>query len=251
MARAGWVSHCLHHFVSNFNRRFKDPTLKNFLGMMCRETSKRKFNTLYSQNNWWGPTNQKMARTWTKGKIDTFIWWGHRYGNMITSMSKVLNSILKDGCALPGTALIQLTFYRSNKYFSHQRAQTQDFISRHLLWPLQVLCEIRKGSKKSRSHRTILFDAEIWCFEVNILCKPGVLRVIRHTVNIKEGSCTCGKWKIFHQPCSHLLACCKALRVDYAQFVDPFYSVDMYQNSYVPLFHHVPDKSLWNEYNRP
>lgn len=80
---------------------------------------------------------------------------------MITSMSKVLNSILKDGHVLPVTALIQLTFYRSNKYFSHQRAQTQDFISRHLLWPLQVLCEIRKDLKKSRSHRTILFDAEI------------------------------------------------------------------------------------------
>jgi len=45
----GFHRYCLHHFVSNFNRRFKDPTLKNFLGMMFRETSKRKFNTLYSQ----------------------------------------------------------------------------------------------------------------------------------------------------------------------------------------------------------
>jgi hypothetical protein len=45
----GFHRYCFHHFVSNFNRRFKDPTLKNVLGMMFRETPKWKFNTLYSQ----------------------------------------------------------------------------------------------------------------------------------------------------------------------------------------------------------
>jgi hypothetical protein len=37
---------------------------------------------------------------------------------------------------------------------------------------------------------------------------------------------------------------------NYAQFVDPLYNVDMYQNSYASPFHLFLDEPLWNEYTR-
>lgn len=68
----GFHQYCLHHFISNFNRRFKDPTLKNFLGMMCRETSKWKFNTWYSQTIDKDPRIKKWLEREPKEKY-TFI----------------------------------------------------------------------------------------------------------------------------------------------------------------------------------
>ena len=43
---------------------------------------------------------------------------GRRYGIMITNMSEVFNGVFKGARNLPLTALIQLTFYRVNNYFT-------------------------------------------------------------------------------------------------------------------------------------
>ena len=46
---------------------------------------------------------------------------GRRYGIMTTNMFEVFNGVLKGACNLPITALVQLTFYRVNSYFTVRR----------------------------------------------------------------------------------------------------------------------------------
>ena len=43
----GYYHYCSHHFVSNFNKRFKDEALKKLLDMICQEPSRWKFVTIY------------------------------------------------------------------------------------------------------------------------------------------------------------------------------------------------------------
>ena len=43
---------------------------------------------------------------------------GRRYGIMTTNISEVFNGVLKGARNLPITALVQLTFYRVNNYFT-------------------------------------------------------------------------------------------------------------------------------------
>ena len=46
---------------------------------------------------------------------------GRRYGIMITNISEVFNSVLKEARSLPVTTLVQLIFFRLNSYFVVRR----------------------------------------------------------------------------------------------------------------------------------
>ena len=48
---------------------------------------------------------------------------GRRYGIMTTNMSRVFNSVLKGAQSLLVTALVQLTFFKLNRYFVARREQ--------------------------------------------------------------------------------------------------------------------------------
>ena len=48
---------------------------------------------------------------------------GKRYEIMTTNMFEVFNSVLKGAWSLPITALVQLTFFRLNRYFIAKREQ--------------------------------------------------------------------------------------------------------------------------------
>lgn len=70
--------------------------MKHQSGNLIHGIVKQLIRTHESKNGW--NVNQRKNTLLYDG--------GHRYGNMITSMSKVLNSILKDGHALLVTSLV-------------------------------------------------------------------------------------------------------------------------------------------------
>ena len=109
---------CMRHLASNFNTRFKDKTLKDLLCWTAMESKVKKFSTHMDTI---GQINVD-ARNWLE-QIPLEKWAlshdeGRRYGIMTTTMSEVFNGVLKGACNLPITALVQLTFYRVNNYFT-------------------------------------------------------------------------------------------------------------------------------------
>ena len=48
---------------------------------------------------------------------------------MTTNMSEVFNSVLKRARSLPVTALVQLTFFRLNRYFVARREQGYNILA--------------------------------------------------------------------------------------------------------------------------
>lgn len=70
-------------------------------------------------------------------------------------------------------------------------------------------------------------------------------------VRISEMTCTCGKWQIFHYPCSHLYAACKYANVDIWQYVDQFYSIDAYVGAYGHHFQPFEHEDYWTVPDMP
>lgn len=47
-------------------------------------------------------------------------------------------------------------------------------------------------------------------------------------VNLEQKTCTCSKWEVFRYPCSHVLSVCANLSLNSWQYVDKFYSIEKY-----------------------
>ena len=97
---------CMHHLESNFNTKFKDKTLKDF---MCRVAMESKVKKIISHMDTIGQINVE-ARNWLE-QIPLEKWalshdGGRRYRIMTTNMSKVFNGVLKGARNLLITALV-------------------------------------------------------------------------------------------------------------------------------------------------
>ena len=71
----------------------------------------------------------------------------------------------------------------------------------------------------------------------------------KHVVQLYIRSCSCGKWKIYKYPCSHVLAICGRLAIDAWQYIDNYYSVHSHIQTWAPQFHPIPHEDYWPEPN--
>jgi hypothetical protein len=71
---------------------------------------------------------------------------------------------------------------------------------------------------------------------------------VLQTVILSQRSCSCGKWKIYHMPCSHALAAIKKSGHRVVDYVCPHFTVEEYKGTYAPMFSPIPDKPYWPTY---
>ena len=64
-------------------------------------------------------------------------------------------------------------------------------------------------------------------------------------VNLKEETCTCGKWEINKFPCSHVLSACAYLHLNSSQFVHRYYSIVEYSLTWASEFSPLPHEAYW------
>ncbi|KAL6341074.1 hypothetical protein AAG906_032189 [Vitis piasezkii] len=138
---------CMRHLASNFNTKFKDKTLKD---LMCRAAMESKVKKIISHMDTIGRINAE-ARNWLE-QIPLQKWalshdGGRRYRIMTTNMFEVFNGVLKDARNLPIIALVQLTFYWVNSYFTVRREHGAN----RLAW-------IKAKVVKAGSHEVLLYD---------------------------------------------------------------------------------------------
>jgi len=69
---------------------------------------------------------------------------------MIINLSKTFNNVFKTLHGLPIMTIVQITFFRTNKYFVDRIAAIDNCISHGVLWPSQVLAELIVDASKSR-----------------------------------------------------------------------------------------------------
>ena len=66
-------------------------------------------------------------------------------------------------------------------------------------------------------------------------------------VKLSDMTCSCGKWTLYHLPCSHVMAACAHTSLDVSPFVDRCYTLEQHLASYSPQFQPIPHPDYWNE----
>ncbi|CAN6937150.1 unnamed protein product [Brassica oleracea] len=60
--------------------------------------------------------------------------------------------------------------------------------------------------------------------------------------------CSCGIWQLYKYPCSHMLAVCRRLNIDFLQYVNDYYNTERSLRVYAAKFNPVPGWfSEWSE----
>ena len=60
-----------------------------------------------------------------------------------------------------------------------------------------------------------------------------------YILNLHEKNCTCGKTLIYGFPCSHIIAACQHRCVDFLLFVEGYYTIKSYYDTWATLFHPI------------
>ena len=83
-------------------------------------------------------------------------------------------------------AIMQMIFFRANKFFVERRANVEEFLERDVIWPPAVLIELTATARISRSHFATLFDISRGLFKVETPLIAGIQGEVRKIVDIEE-----------------------------------------------------------------
>ena len=142
---------------------------------------------------------------------------GRRYEIMTTNMSEVFNGVLKGARTLPITALVQLTFYRVNSYFTVRREHGASRLASGEEFTPHIDAKIKAKVVKAGAHEVLLYDHVAGRFHVKTRHSVGSSNRKPRTyhVTLQTGSCTCNKTLLLGFPRSHILAACHCRAIDF------------------------------------
>ncbi|KAL5125024.1 hypothetical protein HKD37_02G005315 [Glycine soja] len=150
---------------------------------------------------------------------------GRRYGHMTTNLSECVNKVLKDCRSIPITALVKSTYSRCRKYFVDRGRQAQRQLREGQVYCSKLVTELRKNQEQACSHIVRVYDIHSTRFEVEETFNP----ITQHggqkwAVNLNDHYCQCGRYFALHYPCSHIIAACDYVSMNYYQYIDVVYT---------------------------
>lgn len=174
---------------------------------------------------------------------------GKRYGIMTTNVSESVNGALKEVRQLPITALVAATFKRCVEYFAARRTAYAKERDTGNKFPETVRKLLESRDAAATAHRVLAFNHETFLFSVRTgnhwdHTKGGH----DQEVDLKRRMCSCGKFEGLHIPCSHAIAACKYVRVNFETYVHRFYTVDQCCKIYQFEFFPIRDEAYWPRY---
>ena len=166
---------------------------------------------------------------------------GHRFGHMTTNLAEAVNGVLKGARNLPITALVQSTFFRVLDYFVKRGKEAEERIASGHRYSNDLTIALQSNIEKASAFGVRAYDRMNAIFQVQTkfdtrLNKGGNTQI----VNLHERTCTCGKFQHLHFPCSHAIAACHTVSIDFHQFVHPVYCMDSLLNAYRGAWFPIP-----------
>ncbi|KAH1197891.1 hypothetical protein GmHk_18G051567 [Glycine max] len=201
----GYHVYCVRHIASNFNRKFNNTKQKEMLKKLAIATwidriSKEKWTMAYDNE-------------------------GCRYDHMTTNLLECINMVLKDCRSIPITALVKSTYSRCRKYFVDHGRQAQRQLNEGQVYCSKLVKELRKNQEQACSHIVRVYDIQSTMFEVektfNSITQRGRQK---WAVNLNGHYYQCGKYSALHYPCSHIIAACGYMSMNYYQYINVVYT---------------------------
>ncbi|GFS34309.1 hypothetical protein Acr_00g0033200 [Actinidia rufa] len=146
---------------------------------------------------------------------------GYRWGVTTTNDSECYNNVLRGARDLPITSCVEVTLYRLVATFNDKRRQIESALAKGLRYTSKVQAKLEEYQARSAGHHGIWFCRG--CYKCSRHNKEP-----QHAVYVNPPSCDCGKWMIYHYPCSHMLAVCAKSGRQPWHLIDPKYRMDVY-----------------------
>jgi hypothetical protein len=154
--------YCSRHICQNFQRAFKDKQLTKRVRILIRQNQPRKFHARMAALG----AKKAEAVEWLEGigkereeddpRLELWAYaydeGGCRWGMMTTNGPESLNNVFKEARELPVTSVVEITFYKSVKYFAERRAQASGIIGQNLVFAKKVEELLEKRRLKGNTH---------------------------------------------------------------------------------------------------
>ncbi|KAH1198998.1 hypothetical protein GmHk_18G052459 [Glycine max] len=222
----GYHVYCVRHIASNFNRKFNNAKQKEMFKKLAYTPCKHVFDQNLEKFRQLSPAIARWIDRISKEKwsmaYDTS---GRRYGHMTTNLSECVNKVLKNCRNIPITALVKSTYSRCQKYFVDRGRQAQRQLREGQVYCSKLVTELRKNQEQACSHIVRVYDIHSTWFEVEETSNPITQRGgQKWAVNLNGHYCQCGRYSALHYPCSHIIAACGYVSMNYYQYIDVVYT---------------------------
>ncbi|KAL5170571.1 hypothetical protein HKD37_11G032253 [Glycine soja] len=209
----GYHVYCVRHIVSHFNRKFNNAKQKEMLKKL------EKFRQLSPTIATW--IDRISKEKWTMAYDRE----RRRYCHMTTNLSECINKVLKDCRNISITTLVKSTYSRCQNYFVDRDRQAQRQLNEGQVYCSKIVKELRKNQEQACSHIVRVYDIHSTRFEVeetfNLITQHGEQK---WAINLNGHYCQCGKYSALHYPCSHIIAACGYVSMNYYQYIDVVYT---------------------------
>ncbi|GFY81180.1 hypothetical protein Acr_01g0009890 [Actinidia rufa] len=273
--------YCLRHFRSNYQKNFGNVKVKDLIWKAGTAHQVRKFDEAMDEIKKLGMNSESAARAyralcnedprkWTLAHDGGYRWGvtttndsecynnvlrcardlGYRWGVTTTNDSECYNNVLRCARDLPITSCVEVTFYRLVATFNDKRRQIESALAKGLRYTSKVQAKLEEYQARSAGHHVTICNWASGSAEV-VTSAAGTTGNNKHAVYLNPPSCDCGKWMIYHYPCSHMLAVCAKLGRQPWHLIDPKYKLDVYAHVYKTSFEPMVHEHYWAAYDGP
>jgi len=235
---------CMRHMYSNFMKHYSGdvftehlyPAAKSFTEYMFKWHMKRIFEFAPGAIDY---LEENHPRIWYRSGFSEL----SKCDYLTNNVSESFNAQIKH---LKGLHLHELVdrireLIMEKRYIRKKLAQQwQDGVLPQVMKDLNVISQNLKVVKITVSDDDFA--------EVTLLDDWNNQR--RHTVNLKDNTCSCREWQETGKPCKHALAWIlsnRGLKIE--DFVHPYYSVGRFRAAYEGRVEPMQDRSQWPEVN--
>ncbi|XP_019434623.1 PREDICTED: uncharacterized protein LOC109341225 [Lupinus angustifolius] len=232
----GWSSdqsvYYIRHLASNFNKEFRDSDLKDKVVQMSYELMRPQFERMLNFLRQKHPRTGAWLDQIPKQKWNQAYDEGRHFGEMTTNLVECINGVLKGSRTLPITTLVREIYYRLNEWFIQHRDEATNMIRTLNIYYEELTKVIKENQRQSICQLVRTFSREIGVSEVDVVSRSGGRQAMIYTIKLADSWCDYGEFQSLRLTCSHVIAICASLALDYGQFISLIYQLDNIVKAY-------------------
>ncbi|KAF1899239.1 hypothetical protein Lal_00019363 [Lupinus albus] len=119
-----------------------------------------------------------------------------------------------------------------------------------------IYCEeltkvLNENNRKATCQTIRTFSRESGVFVVEVPGREGSRHSKVYTVRLNQYWCECGEFQSLRLSCSHVIATCSSMNLDYRQFISLIYRLDNLLKVYGREFEPIGNEEYWPHYSGP
>ena len=231
----------MRHLYANFLKKYCGPIFTDHLYPDARSYTENGFR--YHMHEIFNTPPEAIE--WLE-KNHSKLWYRSGFGEkskcdyLTNNVSESLNNQIKGSKGLLLHELLDTLRVMVMQKMALRRDVGRQFKEGEIL--PNVMKELNAASQNLRVVKVARGDADF--AEVTLMCADNIAR--RHTMDLKNHTCSCRRWQLTGKPCWHALAWIRSNRgVKIEDFVHPYYSVNKFKAAYAGIVPSLTYRTQW------